>query len=171
LPAEVDIEIISLVNRIVQGEMEHKPEKELDPLRKQLNKAVEASYGNPDRSITLTRTGPLPELEFWGQEKRLSSFTVTGQVLDFDANSNKVYLYLDSLLDEEQEAWVSLPQELPGWALDGTVFEAQLSRTVETFNDLDQRPWALRDFKHTPRPYLTLEELQERLLSKLGNGS
>ncbi len=171
LPRKVDVEIINLVNRIVQGEMEHKPVTELETLRELLNKTVEASYGNPERSITLTRTGVPPDLEFWKQERKQPSFTVTGQVLDFDISSNKVYLYLDSLLDEEQEAWVSLPQELPGWALNGTVFEAQLSRTVETFDDLDRRPWALRNFKHTPRPYLTLEELQDRLLSKLGNRS
>jgi hypothetical protein len=82
--------------------------------------------------------------------------------------SNKVYLYLDNLLDEVQEAWIPLPQELPGWALDGTVFEAELSWAVETFDDLAKRPWALRNFSHTPRPYLTLEELQDRLASKLG---
>jgi hypothetical protein len=129
---------------------------------------VELSYGNPERSIILPRTGRLPDLDLWEQEKSLPTFTVTGQVLDFDMGSNKVYLYLDNLLDEVQEAWIPLPQELPGWALDGTVFEAELSRAVETFDDLAKRPWALRNFSHTPRPYLTLEELQDRLASKLG---
>ncbi|MDY6867976.1 MAG: N-6 DNA methylase, partial [Chloroflexota bacterium] len=171
LPARVDYRIIELTEAIIQGEMSHLPKAKLNMLREELNEVVEVSYGKFNPSITLTRTGPLPDLDKWQQEKKLPSLTVTGQVLDFDAKRNKIQLYLDSLLDEAQEAWVSLPQELPGWALDGTVFEAQLSRTVETLDDLDQRPWALRNFKHTPRPYLTLEELQERLLTKLGQES
>ena len=39
-----------------------------------------------------------------------------------------------------------------------TLFDAELSADVETFDELTKRPWALRDFQHTPRPYVTLEE-------------
>lgn len=70
LPAEIDFEIIRLVDKIVQGEMEHESEAELKPLREQLDRAVEASYGNPERNITLTRTGTLPDLELWEQERK-----------------------------------------------------------------------------------------------------
>ena len=42
-------------------------------------------------------------------------------------------------------------------------FLAQLSQDVETFEQLAQRPWALRHFRHTPRPYLTDEELSDLL--------
>jgi hypothetical protein len=56
-----------------------------------------------------------------------------------------------------------LPQELPGWALDGTVFRAELSEDIETFAELAQRPWALRKFRRTPYPYLTNEELTKKL--------
>ncbi|MEA5509334.1 hypothetical protein VB715_06105 [Crocosphaera sp. UHCC 0190] len=34
--------------------------------------------------------------------------------------------------------------EMPGWALDGTVFKAELSEDVETFAELKKRPWAIR---------------------------
>jgi hypothetical protein len=52
---------------------------------------------------------------------------------------------------------------VPGWALDGTAFKAELSQDVETFQELAQRPWAIRQFHHTPRPYLTDHELREEL--------
>ena len=52
---------------------------------------------------------------------------------------------------------------MPGWALDGTAFKAELSQDVETFQELAQRPWAIRQFHHTPRPYLTDDELREEL--------
>ena len=53
--------------------------------------------------------------------------------------------------------------EIPGWALDGTVFEAEISEDVETFEELTQRPWAIRHFRHTPRPYFTDDELRKEL--------
>jgi hypothetical protein len=56
---------------------------------------------------------------------------------------------------------VPLPSELPGWALDGQIFTAEISEDIQTLEELSQRPWALRGFKHTPRPYLTIDELKE----------
>ncbi|MCG3212622.1 MAG: hypothetical protein FOGNACKC_06292 [Anaerolineae bacterium] len=168
LPMKVDSHLVEVVDEIIQKEKKGKTTTEMPALWERLNQLVETAYGNPERRIKLARTGPLPELVPYEQERSQPAVTVTGQVLDFNPDNDKIHLYLDNLSDDERDAWVALPQELPGWALDGTVFEAQLSRTVETFDDLHQRPWSLRNFKHTPRPYLTLEELQNRLLSKLG---
>jgi hypothetical protein len=65
--------------------------------------------------------------------------------------------------DDAEGEWVPLPQELPGWALDGTPFEAELSHNVKTFEQLRERPWALRKFRHEPRAYLSGNELDEFL--------
>jgi hypothetical protein len=58
-------------------------------------------------------------------------------------------------------------QNLPAWALDGTVFDVKIPKNIKTFAELKKRPWALRSFRHTPRPYLSFEELREQLLTKL----
>jgi type I restriction-modification system DNA methylase subunit len=190
LPSKIDKRIIELTDSIVQIEMKpdflvdsigtikQKQKKksvqinplyrdELETIKNQLNQAVEASYGNPFYTATV-RTGLPPELKEWQEELKEPTITVAGQVLELDADSNKVLLYLNGLLDDIYEDWIPLPQELPGWALDSTVFEAELSKSVETFEDLKKRPWALRKFKHTPLPYISLEELEAHLLLRLG---
>lgn len=126
---------------------------------------VEKSYRSP-KWIYIQRTGTTPELEEWQSERRQTTLTVIGQVLETDPENQHVLLYLSGLIDEEEEGWVRFPQELPAWAMDGTVFEADMSEDIETFAQLAQRPWALRRFRHTPRPYLTDEELQEVLTIK-----
>ena len=77
-------------------------------------------------------------------------------------------IYIDGLEGEPTEEWVSLPQDLPGWSLDGAVFEVRIPQAVNSFEDLRNQNWALRNAKHTPRPYLSLSELQERFLLQLG---
>jgi len=77
-------------------------------------------------------------------------------------------LRLSGLLDDNEEAWLPLPQELPGWALNGTVFRAELTEDIETFEELSQRPWALRKFRHTPYPYLSNDELKTKLSRMTG---
>lgn len=119
-----------------------------------------ASNGNPKHPVTLVRTGKIPDMDDWRSERAEKSLAVTGMVLDVDAEQNQIFLYLEGLFDEETEAWVPLLPELPGWALDGTVFSADMSESVETFADLRARPWALRNVQHTPRPYLSLSDLQ-----------
>jgi hypothetical protein len=89
------------------------------------------------------------------------TLTVIGQVLEISQEKSKVLLRLSGLLDENDEGWIPLPQELPDWALDGTVFEAQLSEDIETFQELAQRPWKLSRFQ---RPtYVTTDELKKHL--------
>ncbi len=167
IPETIDRDIITLVDDIIQREQRNASEDELALLRAHLNEAVNHSYGNPYIPPQLIRTGELPEVQEWQREREEDALSVTGQVLEVNAEQNQIFLYLEGLLDEDTEAWVPLPPELPGWALDGTVFSADLSETVETFAHLRERPWALRNVRHTPTPYLSLSDIQEQLSASL----
>jgi hypothetical protein len=167
LPTTIDREIITIVDDIIRREQRDAPDAEIAPLRRRLNAVVEAAYGHPVRPLSLVRTGELPDAPQWQAERKEKPMSVTGQVLDVDAEKNQVLLSLAGLVDDEPEAWVPLPPELPGWALDGTVFSADISATVETFAMLRARPWALRNVKHTPRPYLSLSDLQAKLTASI----
>lgn len=83
--------------------------------------------------------------------------------LEVSKDNTQIRLYLSGLLDDNEEEWLPIIQEIPGWTLDGTVFEAQLSEDIETFEEIAQRPWAIRNFRHTPRPYFTDDELKKEL--------
>jgi 16S rRNA G966 N2-methylase RsmD len=162
LPCKVDYSIINLTRQIIERDQNYTPIPEPDKLREQLNELVQESYGNP-RWIEIKRTGQPPELEAWKSERTKPTFTVRGQVLEVSKDNSQIYLYLSGLLDDNRQEWLPILPEMPGWALDGTVFKAELSQDVETFQELAQRPWALRQFRHTPRPYLTDDELREEL--------
>lgn len=162
LPLTIDRRIITLTRQIIQRDQSQNPIPVPDNLRKELDKVVEDSYGNP-AWIELKRTGEPPELELWKSERIKPTFTVIGQVLEISQDNSQIRLYLSGLLDDNQEEWLPILPEMPGWALDGTVFEAELSEDVETFEELAKRPWAIRCFRHTPRPYLTDDELREEL--------
>lgn len=167
LPTTIDRTIIAIVAEIIEMQKQDATDDDIAPLRERLNELVEASYGHPVVPLTLTRTGKLPDMDEWQRERDEPPMAVTGMVLDVDAAKNQILLYLEGLLDDETEAWVPLPPELPGWALDGTVFDADISESVETFADLRMRPWALRNIQHTPRPYLSLSDLQEKLSERM----
>jgi len=162
LPLTIDRRIINVTRQIIQRDQSHSPIPEPDNLREQLDEVVEESYGKP-HWIELKRTGVPPELEEWRLERTKPTFTVLGQVLEISKDNTQIRLYLSGLLDDNREEWLPLLPEMPGWALDGTVFEAELSEEVETFEELAKRPWAIRRFRHTPRPYLTDDELREEL--------
>ncbi len=162
LPSKVDYQIIEITRQIIDRDQNRRPIPEPDELSRQLNEVVEESYGNPHR-IEIVRTGTSPELEEWKSERTKPTFTVLGQVLEISKDNTQIRLYLSGLLDDNREEWLPLLPEMPGWALDGTVFEAELSEDVETFQELAQHPWAIRRFRHTPRPYLTDDELREEL--------
>jgi hypothetical protein len=162
LPMKVDFKIIEVVQQIIRSDQSADEIPEVDLLYQELNKFVEKSYGNPSW-IEIQRTGIPPELEEWTSEQTKPTWSVSGQVVEVCSDTQQVKLHLTGLSGDRQEEWIPLPQELPGWALDGTVFEAQLSQDVETFEQLAQRPWALRHFRHTPRPYLTDAEFSEIL--------
>ncbi len=160
LPAQVDEELIDLVHKMIERDQSRQIIPAPDRLREKLNTRVEALYGQPARP-RLARVGLSEDFDSWQGEQRRPYEVVTGQVLKVlrtGANS-RIRLYLSGLDDEDEEAEVPLPPELPGWALDGTVFTAKLSEEIHTFEDLRQRPWSLRGFRHTPRPYMTAEEL------------
>jgi N-6 DNA Methylase len=163
LPGYIDRQIIDITRQIVLLEQDDLFDNaNHDQLRSYLNQLVEESYGYPQR-IRISRTGRTPELEQWQLERKNRTLTVTGQILEISQERAQVLLRLSGLLDDKQEDWMPLPQELPGWALDGTVFRAELSEDIETFQELAQRPWALRKFRHTPYPYLNNDELQAKL--------
>jgi hypothetical protein len=162
LPLKIDFRIIDLTRQIIQRDQKRSAIPEPDELRKQLDEVAGESYGKP-LWIDIKRTGTPPELEEWRLERTKPTFTVLGQVLEISKNNSQILLNLSGLLDEKEEAWLPLLPEIPGWALDGTVFEAELSEDVETFQELAQRRWALRRFRHTPYPYLTNAELRQKL--------
>ncbi|MCP4592859.1 MAG: N-6 DNA methylase [bacterium] len=160
LPTQVDKELIRLVRQMIKRDQARQTTPDPDRLREKLNTRVEALYGQPARP-RLARVGLSEDFESWQDEQECPYEVVTGQVLEVlstGANS-RIRLYLSGLDDEEEEAELPLPPELPGWALDGTIFTAELSEEIRTFEDLRRRPWALRGFRHTPRPYMTPEEL------------
>jgi hypothetical protein len=161
LPQYVDTRIINVSRQIILKEQRQSSTFEIDKLRMSLNEIVEESYGNP-QWLDVPRIGISPGMLSWQQEPT-KTLNVTGQVLHFEEDTSTVLLRLSGLLDDNDEELILLPQELPGWALDGTVFRAELSEDIETFQELAQRPWALRKFRHTPYPYLNNEELQAKL--------
>ena len=162
LPLKIDYRIIEMTRQIVERDQQRLDIPEPDDLRRQLDEIVEESYGNPQWT-EIKRTGKPPELELWKSERTKPTFTVRGQVLEVSEDHSQIYLYLSGLLDDNRQEWLPILPEMPGWALDGTVFKAELSQDVETFAELAQRPWAIRQFRHTPRPYLTDDELREEL--------
>ncbi len=164
LPAFVDKCVIEKTARIIHLEQNQGSLQEIDLLRQELNILVEESYGNPTW-IKPQRTGISAELKDWKAEQNIQTKTTIGQVLKISEDSNQIYIYISRLMDDDETdgVWIPLPQELPGWALDGTPFEAELSHDVKTFEQLIQRPWALRRFRHTPRSYLSDDELNDFL--------
>ena len=167
LPRKVDARIIEVVRQILEIEKVKGDQQKVQELRTSLDLLAEEAYGNPYR-LPLVRTGQLPELSMWLKERGLPSVTTTGQVRQLDLDKNQVQLYLDGLLDDITEEWIPLPPETPGWALDGTAFKAELSSRIRLFTELVNNPQALRGFRHSPRPYLTVEELQDKMLRYLG---
>lgn len=168
LPMKVDQKIIQVVYKIIDAEIDSSQNNNafatgyLENLKKQLDDLVMKSYGSPSW-VEIARTGIPLEYVAWQDEQKTKTLTVIGQVLEINQGNGQILLRLSGLLDDNEEAWLPLPQELPGWALDGTVFEAELSEDIETFEELAQRPWALRKFRHTPYLYLTNEELKAKL--------
>jgi hypothetical protein len=160
LPTDFDPEVIEIARSMVERDRCCEPIPSPDPLRQELNSRIEAVYGYP-RRLNFSRTQETAALNAWSAERDKPSRLITGQVLeviDTDADS-RVRVYLDGLIDEESEAEIPLPQEMPGWALNGCMFSAELSTDVRTFGHLQERPWAMRRFRHSPRPYLTADEL------------
>jgi len=162
LPLKIDSRIIDITYQIIGRDKNYLSIPEPDTLREQLDKIVEESYGSP-RWIEIVRTGEPPELKDWKSEQTKSTFIVRGQVLEVSEDNSQIRLYLSGLIDDNQEEWLPMLPEIPGWALDGTVFEAELSEDVETFEGIAQRPWAIKNFRHTPRPYFTDDELRKEL--------
>ncbi|BAZ16493.1 hypothetical protein NIES4071_83700 [Calothrix sp. NIES-4071] len=162
LPLKIDFRIIDITHQIIERDQNRVPIPKPDELRRQLDEIVEESYGNP-HCIEIARTGEPPELKEWKSEQTKPTFVVRGQVLEVSKDNSQIHLYLSGLMDDNKEEWVPMLPEIPGWALDGTVFEAELSEDVATFEEIAQRPWAIRHFRHTPRPYFTDDELREEL--------
>lgn len=165
LPSQIDFEIINIIRRIIELEKEDSLlEGEYSESRDLLNRLVEKSYGNPTWK-EIARTGRSSDLESWKEEQKIETKSATCQVLKISEDKKKVYMYIGRLMEDDDTdgEWLPLPPELPGWALDGTAFSAELSDDIRTFDQLRERPWALREFRHTPRPYLTDEELNDFL--------
>lgn len=156
LPLELNPAMIAVMKAIIARDREGRVIPDPDPLREELDQLVESAYGFPDAGSMVTAS----MLESWRKERQKPTLKVTGQVRDF--RSGQVLVALDGIQDDKTEAWIELPPEMPAWALGAQIFTADLSDDIESFADLSARPWALRGFKHTPRPYLTIEELKDR---------
>ena len=169
LPSKINPEIIRITHEIIDLEKRRNPllKEQINALRQTLDQLVEESYGNPLWK-EITRVGKSPELNAWEEEQKKRTLTVIGQVMDIAQDKEQVLLRLSGLLDDNEEEWLPMPLELPGWALDGTVFRAELSEDIETFQELAQRPWALRKFRHTSYPYLTNDDLKAKLSRIVG---
>jgi hypothetical protein len=164
LPNAVDGRIISVAREMLERDQRREALPTPDPLRVRLNELVEAAYGNPHR-IKLLRTGVDTAYETSQAEATTSSIVVTGQVRDVSQLRGQILLWLQGINDDADEAWLPVPPDLPGWALSGDIFTADLSDDIETFSQIVERPRALRNFRHTPRPYLTIEELKKGFAS------
>lgn len=164
LPAAIDPNIVEVARQMLERDQRRHSLLTPDPLRLQLNHLVESAYGNPVR-VRLPRTGVDPEFEISKAEAAKTAITVTGQVRGVSLVRGEVLLWLQGINDDIKESWVPLPPEMPGWAINGDIFTADLSDNIRTFSELAERPRALRVFRHTPRPYLTVEELKEGFVS------
>lgn len=181
LPLKVDIHIIELVNDIILRERQladsgreetrvsrKEYEKPFTALREQLNQLVEASYSYPKRkSVSLVRTGKMPEVEIWKTEQSASRSVVTGQVIEVRLETDEVLIDIYGM-SSEAPSWIPLPQELPGWALEGVMFEAEVNERLESPVQLVANRWSISRFKHTPTPYLSSQDLYNDLMSELG---
>lgn len=59
--------------------------------------------------------------------------------------------------------WIPFLPEIPDWALEGDVFEAELSNEVVTVEDLVRNPHAIRNFKPSRYAGITDKEVKELL--------
>lgn len=159
LPKRVSPALISLMGAWVEACQRRQPIDEVATSRR-LNALVDGLYGAEHSSAASADEDSM--YAAWKAECAMPSIVVSGQVLAHTptADVGEVRLSLNGLLDEDDEFELPLPPELPGWALDGQVFTAELSRDVDTIAKLRARPFALRNFRCSPRPYLTADELQ-----------
>ncbi len=123
LPFEIDLEIIQITRQIIDLEKKRNLllEEQIKELRQVLDQIVEKSYGNPSWK-EITRVGESPELKQWKEEQKKPTKTAIGQVLEISEDQTEVLMYISRLMDDDETEgeWIPLPQELPGWALDGT---------------------------------------------------
>lgn len=173
LPARVDREVIECVRGVIERDRHAVLIDDEEGWREELNELVEASYGHPER-LRITRGSSPSEAKVPAEvlarqsEEGKRSVLVLGQVLASEAGPGSevgVRIRLDGLRDGSLEGWIEVPRELPGWTLDGAPFEATLSDDVTTVQELTHRPWALRQFRHSPRAYLSTDEITDGLLS------
>jgi len=168
LPYQVDPRIINFVRDAVEREQQAEAgmERQSNIIHAWdvLDQLVAESYQIEDYRPSI-RTGSSPASDAWASERDESATSITGQVLEIGPSGTTVRVYLDSLTDETLDDWIPLPPELPGWALEGTVFSAEISNSVKSLAELQQRPWSLRSVRHTPAPYLSLGDLQASFLA------
>lgn len=165
LPMKIDRQIIEVTAHIIDLQRGRRQDGDIDSLKETLDELVQQSYGNPYIPPAIDYNAIARE---WANERKEDCFVSTGRILDVDPQQMQVLLHLNNLDDEIEEAWLPLPQNLPAWALDGAVFDVDIPRNIRTFAELAERPWALQNFQHTRRPYLSFEELRSQLLTKLG---
>lgn len=158
LPGSIDAAIIDVVRRWVGRDKARQPVPEKDQLKRELDRLVRRSYGNPVLP-PITRVGVSADFTSWADERDRETFTVVGQVLEVQPSS-VLHLYLNAWDEDPESIVVPVPPELPGWTLDGTVFEAQLSVGVKSAEELVERRAALRNFRVLGRPYASIDELE-----------
>ncbi|MCP4420353.1 MAG: N-6 DNA methylase [Chloroflexi bacterium] len=162
LPEYVDKRIIKVTSQIIAIE-QNKQQGDIAELKSKLNDVVLESYGNPSLPPKVDYMALADE---WSAERTKPKLAAVGQVLAVDGQSVK--MRLGNLLDDDDAAWLPIPYNMPGWALDGTIFTVDFPEDISHFVDLLDRPYALQNFRHTPRPYRTVDEMRASLYAKLG---
>lgn len=160
LPSRVDHRLIELIRQAVESDRWGRLPAISDAMQHELDARVASAYGNPE-TLEVGRDAEPAAYDAWCREREKAARPVVGQILAADPSQGhgRIRMYLNGLLDDDEEFDLPLPPELPGWTLDGHVFTAWLSDDVTTAAQLAKRPWALRDFRGSARPYLTADEL------------
>lgn len=96
----------------------------------------------------------------------LSDFLVDSLPIERLRPENRVACTTSSIIHESLVN--RLTQNLSAWALDGAVFDVLIPRHIHTFSELRDQTSAMKQFKHTPCPYMSFEELKKEL-TKLGD--
>lgn len=140
LPAALPTGFAALVQRAVAADFS---QRSAVKLWSEVEAVVCAAYGLPIRARA-ARTGQSPALLNWLHERGGAHLGTTVQVLGVTPDG-QLTLHLGALQNDKQEGACGVPVEVPGWALDGEVFEALLRDDVHDACELRRRPAALKD--------------------------
>lgn len=89
---------------------------------------------------------------------------VSGMVLGVSPERDPILIKLSGLLDENDSAWIPRPPAMPAWC-EQYLFYADLDASIETFDQLKERPDALTNFRPSKAGCLSKKQLSDKLES------